>query len=140
MTKDGEDRVAREEEINDRFGDSRAVILNQLFATLTTSHGVALAAVIGMYSKDISNPLHIPLSPLILLLGLGMAAVLLSALCRFEHSKAAQKQKIAKLHKDSSRVEEAERKRRPLQLLYRGLMWLSMFCFIVAIIVVASAI
>ena len=122
--------------LKERFELSRARMMTQIFVTLATAHGVGMAAVLSMIGQLKSSPtLVLYLTIIVFLLGIGLFLILVSVLYRFEHSKVAEKEKIAKLKNDRKEEERQSEQRKPLKWKYKASMYASVSCLLIAIII-----
>ena len=122
--------------VKERFELSRASMMTQIFVTLATAHGVGMAAVLSMIGQLKSSPtLVFYLTTIVFLLGIGLFLILVSVLYRFEHSKVAEKEKIAKLTNDIKEQKSQSDKRKPLMRKYKVYMYASVSCLLIAIFV-----
>ena len=106
-----------------RFEESRASLMTQLFVMLATANGGGLATVLAATAQLKSQTvivLYLVASAIIL--GAGSLAILLSGFIRFEHSKIAEKEKIAKIKNKLNSKMMFSRIRKPVEKWYKFLM------------------
>ena len=117
--------------VYERYTESRAGLVTQMFVTLATAHGVGMTAIISFIGQA-KSPTHLTyyLGIAVFILAAGLLLIIGSSFSRFNHSKIAELKDYEFIKKGESLPPGYNKNGLPF---YRFLMYLSALCLAGAI-------